>query len=110
MLPPQRPNLARAGGVAEVRSNNEQLARSLDGLPSPVSLSAFATDAFPKLQADKSERVNLLRFGKLAPTLSNRTRPESRRFVPRLGHGALRFLASDPPNSGRLGELRDKLP
>jgi hypothetical protein len=45
---------------------------------------------------------------KLAPTFSNRARPESRRFVSRLGHGALACLASDPPASGRLGELRDK--
>jgi hypothetical protein len=50
----------------------------------------------------------LLRFAKLAPTSSNRARPESRRFVSRLGHGALTFLASDLPTSGRLGELRDK--
>jgi hypothetical protein len=108
MLPPQRPTVARAGCVAEARSNNEQIARSLDGLPSLVPLSAFATDIFPKLQADISERVNLLRFAKLAPTLSHRAPPESRRFVSRLGHGALAFLASDRPTSGRQGELRDK--
>jgi hypothetical protein len=110
MLPPQRPRVARAGCVAEARSNNEQISRSLDGLPSIVPLSAFATDIFPKLQADISERVNLLHFAKLAPTFSNRARPESRRFVSRLGHGALAFFASDPPTSGHLGELRDKLP
>ena len=110
MLPPQRPTVARAGCVAEARSNNEQISRSLDGLPSLVPLSAFATDIFPKLQADISERVNLLRFAKLAPTFSNRARPESRRFVSCLGHGVLAFLASDPPTSGRLGELRDKFP
>jgi hypothetical protein len=108
MLPPQRPTVARAGCVAEARSNNGQISRSLDGLPSFVPLSAFATDIFPKLQADISERVILLRFAKLAPTFSNRARPESRRFVSRLGHGALAFLASDPPTLGRLGELRDK--
>jgi hypothetical protein len=110
MLPPQRPTVARAGCVAEARSNNEQIARPLDGLPSLVPLSVFATDIFPKLQADISERVNLLRFAKLAPTFSNRARPESRRFVYRLGHRALAFLASDPPTSGRLGEFRDKFP
>jgi hypothetical protein len=82
----------------------------LDGLPPRVPLSAFTTDIFPKLQADISERVNVLRFAKLAPTFSNRTRPESRRFVSRLGHGALAFLASDPSTSGRLGELCDKFP
>jgi hypothetical protein len=64
--------VARAGYVAEARSNNEKIARSLDGLPSLVPLSPFATDISPKLQADISERVNLLRFAKLAPTLSNR--------------------------------------
>jgi hypothetical protein len=47
---------------------------------------------------------------KLAATFSNRARPESRRLVSRLGHGALAFLASDPPTLGRLGELRDKFP
>jgi hypothetical protein len=57
-----------------------------------------------------SERVNLLRFAKLAPTFSNRARPESRRIVSRLGHGALAFLALDTPTSGRLGELREKFP
>jgi hypothetical protein len=110
MLPRQRPMVARAGCVAETRSNNEQIARSLDDLPSLVPLSAFATDIFPKPQADISERVNLLRFAKLAPTFSNRARPESRRFVSRLGHGAIAFLASDPPPLGRLSELRDKFP
>jgi hypothetical protein len=73
-------------------------------------MSTFATDISPKLQADISERVNLLRFAKLAPKFFNRARPESRRFVSRLGHGALAFLASDPPTSGRLDELRDKFP
>jgi hypothetical protein len=108
MLSPQRPTVARAGCVAEARSNNEHIAWSLDGLPSLIYLSAFATNIFPKRQADISERVNLLRFAKLAPTFSNRARPESRRFVARLLHGALALLASDPPTSGRLGELRDK--
>jgi hypothetical protein len=60
-------------------------------------------------QADISERVNWRRFAKLAPAFSNRVRPESRRFAPRLGHGALAFFALDPPTSGRMGELRDKL-
>jgi hypothetical protein len=63
------------------------------GLPSLVPLCAFATDIFPKLQADISERVNLLRFAKLAPTFYNRARPASRRFVYRLCHGAFAFLA-----------------
>jgi hypothetical protein len=62
------------------------------------------------LQAGISERVNLLRFAKLAPTFSNRARPESRRFASRIGHGALAGLASDPLTSGRLGELPDKFP
>jgi hypothetical protein len=109
MLTPQRPTVARAGCVAEARSSNELIVRSLDGLPLLVSLSAFATDIFPKLQADISDRVNLLRFAKLAPTFSNRAGPESRRFAFRLGHGALAFLALDPPTSGRMGQLRDKL-
>jgi hypothetical protein len=100
--------VARAGCVAEARSNNEQIARSPDGLSSLVPLSAFATDIFPKLQADISERVNLLRFAKTAPTFSYRALPESRRFVSRVGHGALAHLASDPSTSGRLGKLRDK--
>jgi hypothetical protein len=108
MLPPQRPTVARAGYVAKARSNNEQIARSLNGLPSLVSLYAFATETFPKLHADINKRVNLLRFAKLAPTFCNRARPESRRFASRLGHSALSFLASDPPTTGRLGELRDK--
>jgi hypothetical protein len=108
MLPPQRPTVARAGCVAEPRSNNEEIARSLDGLPSLVPLFTFATDIFPKLQANISELVNLLHFAKLAPPFSYRARQESWRFVSRLGHGALAFLPSDPPTSGRLGELRDK--
>jgi hypothetical protein len=93
MLPPQRQMVARAGCVAEARSNNEQIdrSRSLDGLSSLIPLSAFATDIFPKLQADISEHVNLLRFAKFAHTFSNRARPESMRFVSRLGHGALAF-------------------
>jgi hypothetical protein len=110
MLHPQRPTVARAGCVAEAQSNNRQITRALDGLPSLVPLSTFATDIFPKLQANRSERDNLLRFAKLAPTSSNRARPESRRFVFRLGHGALAFLAWDPPTSGRHGKLRDKFP
>jgi hypothetical protein len=110
MLPPQRPTVVRAGCVAEARLNNELIAQSFDGLLSLAPLSAFATDIFPKLQADISERVNLLRFKKLAPTFSNHARPESRRFVSRLGHGALAFLASDPPTSGCLSELGDEFP
>jgi hypothetical protein len=110
MLPTQRQTVARAGSVPEARSNNEQIARSLFGLPSLVPLSAFIAVIFPKLQDDISERVNLLRFAKLAPTFSNRAPPESRRFVSHLGHGALAFSASDPPTSGRMGELRDNFP
>jgi hypothetical protein len=107
MLPPQRPTVARAYCVAEARSN-VHITRSLDGLPSRVPFFAFATDIFPKIQADISKRVNLLRFAKLAPTFSHRARLESRRFAYRLGHGALAFLASEPHISGRLGKLRDK--
>jgi hypothetical protein len=109
MLPSIAP---RAGCVAETRSNNEHITRSLDGLPSLVPLSAFATDILPiKLQADKCDCVNLLRFAKLAPTFSNRAWPESRRFASCLDHGALAFVASNPPTTGRLSELvRDKIP
>jgi hypothetical protein len=60
-LPPKRPTVARAGCVADTRSNNEHIARSLDGLPSLAPLSVFATDIFPKLQVDVNERVNLPR-------------------------------------------------
>jgi hypothetical protein len=81
MLPPLRPTVARAGCAAEVRSNNEQIARYLDGPPSLVPFFAFATDIFPKLQANISERANLLHFAKLAPTFSYHARPKSRRFV-----------------------------
>jgi hypothetical protein len=109
MIFTQLPMVARAGCVAGARSSNEQIARSLDGLPSLVPLFAFATDTIPKLQAHISKRVNLLRFAKLAPTFSNRARPESMRFKSRLGHVALALLASDPPTCGCLGELRDKL-
>jgi hypothetical protein len=38
MLPPQRPTVARAGCVADARSNNEQISWSLDGLPSLAPL------------------------------------------------------------------------
>jgi membrane-associated phospholipid phosphatase len=100
ILPPQRPTMARAGCVAEARLNNELIARSHNGPPSLVPLYAFAADIFPKLQADINERVNLLRFVKLAPTLSNRARPESRRFVFRLGHSALAFLSFGPAYFG----------
>jgi hypothetical protein len=79
-------------------------------MPSLVPLSAFATDIFPKQQADLTERVNLLSFAKFASTVSYHARPESRSFASRLGHGALSFLASDPPTSGRLGELHGKFP
>jgi hypothetical protein len=51
--------------------------------------------------------VNLLRFTYPASTFSNRARPESRRFLSRVGHGAVAFFASDPPRTGRLSELRD---
>jgi hypothetical protein len=108
MLPSKRSTVARACIVAEVRSNNEHITRTLDVMPSLVPLSAFATDISPKLHADVSERVRLLCFANLAPTLSQRDWPESRRFASRLGHGALAFLASDPPTTARLGELRDK--
>jgi hypothetical protein len=101
--------VARTSCVAEARSNNEHIARSLDGLPSLVFF-AFATDISPKLQADIGERVNLLRFAKLAPMYSNSAWPRSRRFISRLGHGALAFFTSDPHSSGRLSELCDKLP
>jgi hypothetical protein len=75
-----------------------------------TSFMRFTTDIFPKLHAHMGERVNLLRFAKLDPTFSNRARPDSRRFAFRFGHGALAFLASDPPTLRRLGELRDKFP
>jgi hypothetical protein len=67
--PTPRPRVARAGCVAEARSNTEQLARPLNGLPSLVPLFAFATDIFAKLQADINERVNLRRFEKLGQSL-----------------------------------------
>jgi hypothetical protein len=110
MLLSQRPRVTREGNVAEARSNNEHITRHLDGMPLLVSLFAFATDIFPKLQADIRERVNLLHFANLALTFSNRARPESRRLASRLGHGALATLASDPLATGRMGELRDKSP
>jgi hypothetical protein len=81
MLPPKHLTVARASCVAEARSNNEHITRTLDGMSSLVPLSALATDIFPNLLADISERVNLLRFGNLAPTISNCARPESRCFV-----------------------------
>jgi hypothetical protein len=40
----------------------------MDGHPSIAPLYVFATDIFPKLKADISERVTLLGFAKLAPT------------------------------------------
>jgi hypothetical protein len=81
MLPPQRLTVARAGCGAEARSNSGRIAWFLDSLPSLVPLSGhLSTDIFPKLQADINERVNLLRFAMLAPTFSNRARPESRRI------------------------------
>jgi hypothetical protein len=46
MLPPQCPTVARAGCVAEARSNNEHIARSLDGLPSLIPFFAFARTSF----------------------------------------------------------------
>jgi hypothetical protein len=106
MLPPKRPKVARAGCVIETQSNNEHITRPLDGLPSLVPFSVFATDIFPKLHANISERVNLLRFAKLASVFSNRARPESRCFPSKLHYGALSYLASDPPATGRLSELR----
>jgi hypothetical protein len=102
--------MARKGCVAEVRSSSENITRSLDGMPSLARLSAFANDIFPKLQAHMSKRVNLIRIANSPPTLSNRARPESRRFAFRLSHGALAFLASGPPTTDRLGNLRDKFP
>jgi hypothetical protein len=100
MLPPKCPMVVRAGCVAEARLSNKHIARSLDGLLSLVPLSAFATDIFPKLYKPTSERVNLLRFANLTPTFSSRTRPESRRFAFRLGHGALAFLGFGPAYIG----------
>jgi hypothetical protein len=95
MLPPLRPTVARVGCVADTRLTNEQIARSPDGLPSLVPLFEFATDIFPKLQADISERVNLLRFVKLAPTVSNRGGSLGA-LASRLGHGALAFFGFGP--------------
>jgi hypothetical protein len=97
--------VARAGCVAYTRSINEHITRPLNCLPSFVPLSAFATNILPKLQADKCEYVNLLRFAKIAPTFSDRARAESRRIAPRLDHDALAFLASNTPTTGRLSEL-----
>jgi hypothetical protein len=96
--------MARKGCVAEVRSSSENITRSLDGLPSLAPLSAFAKDIFPKLQADMSERVNLIRFANLAPTLCNRARPESRRFASRLSHGALTQGLDPDPKEPRIHE------
>jgi hypothetical protein len=64
----------------------------------------------PKLKADISSRTNLLRIANFGPAFSNRARRECGRFAPRLGHGALACLASDPPTTGRMGELRDNFP
>jgi hypothetical protein len=107
MLTPKRPTVVCVGYVAETQSNNEHITRPLDGVRSLVPLSALATDIFPKLHADISERVNLLRFANLASTFSNRAPPESRLFASRLGHDVLVFFASDPPTTGRLSDLRD---
>jgi hypothetical protein len=91
MLLPQRPTVARAGCVAEARSNNEQITRSLDGLPSLAPIFAFTTDIFSKLQADIGERLNFHLFAKLAPTYPNCARPESRRFYLVSATAPLRF-------------------
>jgi hypothetical protein len=54
MLHSKRSTVARAGCVAEVRSNNEHTTRSLDGLPSPVPLFGFATDIFESCKPSAS--------------------------------------------------------
>jgi hypothetical protein len=72
------------------------------------TVSLFATNVHPKVQADISERVNLLCFASLAPTFSSHSRLESWRFIFGLCHGAPAFLPSDPPTTGHLGKLRDK--
>jgi hypothetical protein len=46
ILAPQCPTVARAGCVAEARSNNQQIARSRDGLPSLVPLSCLPRKSF----------------------------------------------------------------
>jgi hypothetical protein len=73
MLPRKRPAVACTGCVAEARSYNVHITRSLDGMSSLEPFPAFATDIFPKLQVDISERVNLLRFANLAATFSIRS-------------------------------------
>jgi hypothetical protein len=108
MLPTRRQTVARAGCVAEVRSNNEHTTRSLDGLTSLVPVFAFATIFSLKLHADINEPVNLLRFANLVSTQLDRVGPESRRFGSRLSQCALAFWASDPPTTCHLGKLRDK--
>jgi hypothetical protein len=101
MLLPKRPTMACARSVDGTQSYNEHITRSFDNLTSLVPLSAFDTDVFIKLQPDIMERFNLLRFAKLAPTFYNRAKPESRRFVSRIEHGALASFASGPPTTGR---------
>jgi hypothetical protein len=101
MLPLQRLTVARAGCGAEARSNSGRIAWFLDSLPSLVPPSASATDIFPKLQADINERVNLLRFVMLAPTFSNRARPESRRISSQPRH--LCVFGFGPAYFGSLG-------
>jgi hypothetical protein len=97
VLPPKRPTVVVAfvGCVAETRSNNEHITRSLDGLPSLVPFSTFATDISPLLQADITERVSLLRFANLAPTFSNRARRGLGAFVG-IGNGYLHVGCAGP--------------
>jgi hypothetical protein len=110
MPSPKRSTVARACCVTKTRSNNKNTTRSLDGLPSLVLLSAFATDIIPKLQADINDRDNLFRFANLAPTCLGCAKPGSRCFAFYFRHGDLEFWASDPSTTSRLGELRDGFP
>jgi hypothetical protein len=108
MLPPQCPIVAHACRVFKARSNIEHTTRFLNGMPWLAIHFGFATTVYVKLQADISERVNLTRFANIVLKFTNLAQPESRRFASRLSRGALAFFASDPPTTGRLGELRGK--
>jgi hypothetical protein len=71
MLPPQSPTVARARCVAEARSNNEPIARSLDGLLLwLVHLSPFAADIFPKSYKASSVTSSLSTMTKFSASRS----------------------------------------
>eukprot|EP00873_Tetraselmis_striata_P016570 jgi/Tetstr1/436834/TSEL_025612.t1 len=108
LRPCKRSHVARAGCSA-VGAEPASAMRSEADLQAIPHYSDFILHSMRKVQEALSHRIHTVRFAKLAARMPTSS-PDSNRFLGRLLRAVTAFLVTDPPNEGRLGEVRERSP